>query len=477
MTVPIDRHGEVAEGLAAEAVDDGCRAEVHGSEDGTERAAVASVAPVGDRPRNGPLTGSRRATRDSIAVTQALDDLVRLLDLEAIEVNIFRGTLARREPPAGVRRPGRRPGARGRRPHGRTGGLVHSLHAYFLRPGDPTLPILYEVDRIRDGRSFTTRRVVAIQHGRAIFNLQASFHADEDGLDHQVPDAATSPTRRRCPTSGTRMEPLPGRAGRVVRPAPADRHPLRRAVAARAPRPRRRTTQQVWLRADGRLPDDPVLHACIVTYASDMTLLDTTLLPHGVSWPDQSIQMASLDHAMWFHRPFRADEWLLYDQGTPSTSHARGLALGSIFTQDGRLVVSVVQEGLVRVVSLRRAAVWASALGALAVAAVQRSRRVLDRAHAADAAATAHDGTAPRPTAAPTDADHRRRHAPPRTAGTAWPTPSGSSSPRSRARPSRSRRPAPERPGTSTSPSAAGDVRVVARRRRRSRAGRSTSAP
>ena len=224
--------------------------------------------------------------------------------------------------------------------------MVHSLHSYFLRSGDPSVPILYEVDRIRDGRSFTTRRVVAIQHGEAIFNLQASFHAHERGLDHQLPmPAAARPED--LPTFWERMAPYKERLGDYYdRPRPIDvRHvnpPAFDRAEPQAPH------QQVWLRADGRLPDDPVLHTCIVTYASDMTLLDTTLRPHGLSGYDTEVQMASLDHAMWFHRPFRADEWLLYAQTTASTSGARGLAYGSIFTEDGAMVVSVVQEGLIR---------------------------------------------------------------------------------------------------------------------------------
>jgi acyl-CoA thioesterase-2 len=226
--------------------------------------------------------------------------------------------------------------------------MVHSIHAYFLRPGDPTCPIVYEVDRIRDGRSFSTRRVVAVQHGRAIFNLQASFHDPEPGPDHQIEMDPDLPPPDELPDFRTRMAPYADRyPDWYDRPRPIDvRHvdgdPLARGDDAL-------TGQHVWMRADGRLPDDPVLHACVVTYASDMTLLDTTLLPFGLSWPDERIQMASLDHAMWFHRPFRADEWLLYQQRAISTGAARGLAAGAIFTADGTLVVDVVQEGLIRI--------------------------------------------------------------------------------------------------------------------------------
>jgi len=278
----------------------------------------------------------------------ALDDLIALLDLESIEVNVFRGVspaenrqrvfggqVAGQALVAAVRTvddPARR---------------VHSLHAYFLRPGDPSIPILYLVDRIRDGRSFTTRRVVAVQHGQAIFNLQASFQVDEAGLDHHatMPEV---PAAEGLPDFKTRMAPYKEAMGDWYdRPRPIDIRyvdggPFDRTGTSSS-------TQRVWLRADGRLPDDPVLHQCIATYASDMTLLDTVAMPHGLSWDDQGVQMASLDHAMWFHRAFRADEWLLYDQFTPSSSNSRGLATGAIYSADGRLALTVVQEGLLRV--------------------------------------------------------------------------------------------------------------------------------
>jgi acyl-CoA thioesterase-2 len=220
---------------------------------------------------------------------------------------------------------------------------VHSLHAYFLRPGDMKIPILYEVDHIREGRSFTTRRVVAIQHGRAIFNLQASFMVPEDGYQHQaampdVPPAESLPTmEKRLEDHGLEW---------AIRPRPIDVRSVEEPVFLN--RDVGRTTQHVWFKAAGRLPDDPILHTCVATYASDMTLLDTSLLPHGKTFGDASLQMASLDHAMWFHRPFRADEWLLYAQETPSASGGRGLAQGNIFTADGQLAVTVVQEGLIR---------------------------------------------------------------------------------------------------------------------------------
>ena len=278
----------------------------------------------------------------------ALDELVNLLDLEAIEVNLFRG----RSPDESRQRVfgGQVAGqalVAATRTVDEPARFVHSLHAYFLRPGDPNVPILYEVDRIRDGRSFSTRRVVAIQHGKAIFNLQASFHVHEDGPDHQqkMPDVPAAET---LPDFKTRMAPYKDRMGDFY-----DRQrPIDLRYVDGDPFSRRGTTaegQRVWLRADGTLPDDLTLHACIVTYASDMTLLDTTVLPFGLSWESPGLQMASLDHAMWFHRPFRADDWLLYDQHAVSSVSARGLATGAIYSSDGTLAVTVVQEGLVRV--------------------------------------------------------------------------------------------------------------------------------
>ncbi len=280
-------------------------------------------------------------------VQQALDDLVQLLDLEAIEVNLFRGTSPdeNRQRVFGGQVAGQALVAAARTVE--PDRHVHSLHAYFLRPGDPLVPILYEVDRIRDGRSFTTRRVVAIQHGRAIFNLQASFHTTEPGLQHQTEVPGDVPAPESLPDFKTLMEPYKDRIGDWYdRPRPIDLRYIDRPPMNRVGNPS--DQQRVWIRADGTLPDDPVLHACIVTYASDMTLLDTTLLPFGLEWPHAQIQMASLDHAMWFHRPFRADGWLLYSQRALSSSSARGLAGGSIFTQDGHLAINVVQEGLIR---------------------------------------------------------------------------------------------------------------------------------
>lgn len=281
-------------------------------------------------------------------VQSALDDLVKLLDLEAIEVNIFRGSSPdeNRQRVFGGQVAGQALVAAARTVD-EPRRFVHSLHAYFLLPGDPNVPILYEVDRLRDGRSFATRRVVAIQHGRAIFNLQASFHDEEPGPDHQLAMPDDIPEPDSLPDFKTRMAPHRDKLGDwYERPRPIDVRYVGADPISRQGTPA--SEQLVWLRAAGHLPDDPVLHACIVTYASDMTLLDTTVMPFGLAWDSPGMQMASLDHAMWFHRPFRADEWLLYDQRAISTSSARGLAGGAIFTAEGRLAVSVVQEGLTR---------------------------------------------------------------------------------------------------------------------------------
>lgn len=277
----------------------------------------------------------------------ALEDLVELLALEPIEVNVFRGVSPdeNRQRVFGGQVAGQALMAAIRTVDPSV--PVHSLHSYFLRPGDPTIPILYEVDRIRDGRSFVTRRVVAIQRGRAIFNLQASFHRVEEGPAFQI-EPPQVPHPDSLPDFATRMAPHRDKLGEWYdRPRPIDtrwvqQHPIeRRSGVSSGDR------MQVWVKADGQLPDDPAIHQCVAAYASDMSLLDTTLLPHGLSWGDD-VMMASLDHAMWFHRPFRADHWLLFDQGTPSSSHARGLARGEIYTAEGELVVSVMQEGLIR---------------------------------------------------------------------------------------------------------------------------------
>lgn len=290
----------------------------------------------------------------------ALRDLLTLLDLERVERDIFRGASRRAVIPRVF---GGQVAAQALVAAGRTvpdDRHAHSLHAYFLVPGDPGAPIVYEVDRIRDGASFTTRRVVAVQHGRPIFHLSASFQAAEDGLEHQaaMPDA---PDPETLPTA---EETLPRHADRFPDPTVVDRLlEARAAVDLRyAQDPpyltagqRREPRSQVWFRARGTLADDPLLHVCLATYVSDMTLLDSILLAHGRGgWAVGDVVGASLDHAMWFHRPFRADEWLLYDQESPSSSGGRGLGTAKIWTRDGRLAVSVIQEGLVRVPRSRR---------------------------------------------------------------------------------------------------------------------------
>ena len=279
-------------------------------------------------------------------MSEALDRLVSLLDLEPIEVNIFRGTQPDEER---QRVFGGQVAAQALMAAGRTvsTGDVHSLHAYFLRPGDPTVPILYEVDRIRDGRSFTTRRVVAIQHGEAIFNMSASFHVLEHGPTHQFPMPVV-PDPETLPTLTQRLEQWREALGEWYdRP-----HPIDQRYIGDLPwhqRDEGEPYQRVWIRADGELPDDPLLHACVAAYASDMSLFDTILGPHVVRWDDPNFMGASLDHCMWFHRPFRTDDWLLYDMDSPVAAAGRGLARGFLFDRAGRLCVSMVQEGLARI--------------------------------------------------------------------------------------------------------------------------------
>jgi acyl-CoA thioesterase II len=284
-------------------------------------------------------------------VSTALDKVLDLLNLEQIEVDIFRGRSPegeRRQRVFGGQVAGQALVAAGRTvPADRH---VHSLHAYFIRPGDPAIPIVYLVERLRDGRSFTTRRVSAVQHGETIFTLSASFHHDEPGVEHADPMPDVPPPDAIAPTS-ERMEKLfgPG-VHEVFAGNPIDVRHIGPLTFEAEQDPSLRTTRNlVWLRADGQLPDDPLLHVCVMTYASDITLLDSVLLAHGLSWADGRTSGASLDHAMWFHGRFRADQWLLYVQDSPVASGARGLARGEVYTSDGRLVVSVVQEGLIRV--------------------------------------------------------------------------------------------------------------------------------
>jgi acyl-CoA thioesterase II len=283
-------------------------------------------------------------------VTKALDAVVALLDLEQIELDIFRGRSPegeRRQRVFGGQVAGQALVAAGRTvPAERP---VHSLHAYFIRPGDPNVPLIYLVDRVRDGRSFTTRRVSAVQHGKTIFTLSASFHHPEPGVLH-ARTMPSAPPPEELPTAAERLRKHFGEAVEDRAFAnPIDIRYLGPLSLEAAADPALRTTHSMaWIKADGELPDDELLHVCLVTYASDMTLLDSVLLANGLSWNDGRTAGASLDHAMWFHRPFRADRWLLYAQESPVSAGARGLARGELYTREGELVVSVVQEGLIR---------------------------------------------------------------------------------------------------------------------------------
>jgi acyl-CoA thioesterase II len=279
-------------------------------------------------------------------------DLVALLDLEKIEEDIFRGS----SPANGWKRTfGGQVIAQALMAATRTveaNRAAHSLHGYFILPGDPEAPIVFEVDRIRDGGSFTTRRVVALQHGKAIFSLSASFQVAEEGFDHFIP-AVEAPE----PESLLDAADLMRRAGRTeeqverfvdrirpieFRPVDPSRHAPLKPGEVREP------TQTQWIRVAGELPDDPAIHRAALAFLSDMTLLATSVIAHGRSLGEPEIQAASLDHALWFHRPFRADDWLLYVQDSPSASGARGLTRGLLYGRDRKLVASVAQEGLIR---------------------------------------------------------------------------------------------------------------------------------
>jgi acyl-CoA thioesterase-2 len=277
-----------------------------------------------------------------------VDRLVALLDLERIEENIFRGVSPAHQP---VRVFGGQVAGQALVAAGRTvppERKVHSLHAYFIRAGDPSIPIVYEVDRIRDGRSFTTRRVVAVQRGKAIFALSASFQQVEPGVEH-AEEMPSVPPPDELPSRLESMRKVADTLGPMATmPRPIDiRYVTDPPWELRGQGNEARN--QVWMRADGTLPDDELLHVCVLTYASDMTLLDSILVRHGVYWGFDKVLGASLDHALWFHRPFRADEWFLYDSVSPSAAGARGLATGRFFAQDGTLIATVVQEGLLRI--------------------------------------------------------------------------------------------------------------------------------
>ncbi len=283
-------------------------------------------------------------------MAKGINELLSILNLEQLELNLFRGN----SPQVGWQRVfggqviGQSMVAAGNTVNPEF--HIHSLHANFLVPGDPTIPIIYQVERLRDGRSFVTRRITAIQHGQAIFAMSASYQKDEPGYEHQlpmpnVPMPETLPTEEEFRANVIplmppevrnyfeRMRPLD------VRPVDSSRYDLK---------PGHPPYFNCWFKASSRLPDDPAIHRVVLAYASDFTLLDSSLVVHGRSVIERSMQAASLDHALWFHRPFRADEWLLYAQDSPSTMGARGFSRGLIYRQDGTLVASVAQEGLIR---------------------------------------------------------------------------------------------------------------------------------
>jgi acyl-CoA thioesterase-2 len=281
----------------------------------------------------------------------AIENLLRILDLEPLEHNLFRG----RSPEDGWQRVfGGQVIGQALVAASRTVDAdrkAHSLHGYFMRPGDPAVPIVYEVDRIRDGKSFVTRRVVAIQHGHAIFSMSASFQVEETGLDHQARAPVVPPPEELISEEELKRQFMEHAKEPIKRywrrERPIETRPV--SLAHYVSRQKLEPMQNVWFRATGPLPDDTAIHKCVLAYASDMMLLDTSLFPHGRLLFDRDLQVASLDHAMWFHRPFRADEWLLYAQDSPSASGSRGFARGAIFSREGVLVASVAQEGLIRV--------------------------------------------------------------------------------------------------------------------------------
>ena len=278
-----------------------------------------------------------------------VDGLVTLLDLERIEENIFRGL----SPSVSLQRVfGGQVAGQGLVAATRTVAAdrnVHSLHSYFIRPGDPTVPIVYLVERIRDGGSFSVRRVTAVQHGNPIFTLSASFQLEQGGIDHQrsmpaVPDPLALPTFAERLAGYPELIEFMARIPQAFDIRYVDDPPW----VQRAQGPRENQPHRIWMRADGVLPDDPTLHVCVLTFASDLNLLDSVLIHHGMAARLDPISMASLDHAMWFHRQFRADDWFLYESSSPSASGGRGLATGRFFARDGRLVASVTQEGMIR---------------------------------------------------------------------------------------------------------------------------------
>ncbi len=287
-------------------------------------------------------------------MNQLLDDLIKVLTLERIELDLFRGESRDIGSPQvfGGQVLGQALMAATATVENR---LVHSLHAYFLRRGDFNSPIVYEVDRARDGNHFSTRRVVAIQHGAQIFNMSASFQSDEEGLVHQLsmPNVAPPEDLREIGWHYRQIlaDLAPGMRRLLETSRPFEFRPTQPPALLNAGR--EPPERHVWFRAVGPLPDDEALHRSLLAYVSDFNLLDTALMPHGVSIVarmTRDLVMASIDHAMWFHRSVRVDDWLLYSTDSPSASGVRGFARGSIFSRDGRLVASSAQEGLMRVV-------------------------------------------------------------------------------------------------------------------------------
>ena len=284
-----------------------------------------------------------------------IEDLLRVLELEPLEVNLFRGQSQDVGSPQVFGGQVLGQALRAASATVDDARMVHSLHAYFLRRGDCTAPIVYNVDRSRDGKSFSSRRVVAIQHGAQIFNMAASFQVEEAGFDHQIampevppPDDLPDPIAPLRELLQKMPERLPERVRRFIEtPRPFE---FRVVQEINYLQPRKAPpARQVWFRAVGRVPDEQMLHRCLLAYVSDFYLLDTATLPHGTTFLNAKLIMASIDHAMWFHRPLRVDEWLLYALDSPSASGARGFARASVFASDGRLVASTAQEGLVRV--------------------------------------------------------------------------------------------------------------------------------
>jgi acyl-CoA thioesterase-2 len=283
-------------------------------------------------------------------MNRLLDDLIKVMTLERLELDLFRGESRDIGSPQvfGGQVLGQALVAATATVEDRA---VHSLHAYFLRRGDFNSPIVYEVDRALDGKHFSSRRVVAIQHGRQIFNMSASFQSAEAGLDHRIP-MPDVPSPESLPDAESHYRGMAAQLPAVMRRILEQKRPFEfRPV--QPPDPLRQAKaeplKQIWFRAVDELPDDEALHRCLLAYVSDFHLLDTALKPHGISMISPQLTIASIDHAMWFHRSVRVDDWLLYSIDSPSASSARGFTRGSVFARDGRLVASAAQEGLIRV--------------------------------------------------------------------------------------------------------------------------------